>query len=335
MRTALKAYNSFQVEAFSEDFHLIKSVEELKSLWATGNISDYLIIGGGSNILFAADPSISLLKNEIRGIKHLSSNENEVLISTGSGENWHEFVSWCVNSNFGGLENLALIPGSLGAAPVQNIGAYGVEVGDLVYQVYYFDMMDGIEKSIMGKDCKFSYRDSIFKHELKGRAFITEVVLKLTRKDHLIQLEYGAIKDRLVENGVTSLPEIKDIFNAVVQIRQMKLPDPAIIGNAGSFFKNPVVSVNILDQLKKKFPSIVSFRLNDKESKLAAGWLIEQSGWKGKSIGDAGCYEKQALVLVNKGSATGKDILNLATRIKVSVFAKFGITLEEEVNIIM
>lgn len=296
-----------------------------------------LILGGGSNVLFSSRqiPYVILIK--IKGIQVISETPRHVIVEAGAGENWHEFVMHCISKNWGGVENLSLIPGSVGAGPMQNIGAYGVELKDV------FHSLDAIERktletrtfSAMG--CKFGYRESIFKKELRNKYVITKVRLRLTKTGHHeLNMSYGAITQELLALGVAE-PTIESISNAVVNIRRSKLPDPTVLGNAGSFFKNPVVEATIAANIKNQFPEIPIYPSGDTELntvKLAAGWLIEQAGWKGKRVGNCGMHAQQALVLVNYGGATGEELLLLAESIQKDVQQKFGVTLEREVNVV-
>lgn len=330
---SLKAFNTFGVEAFAHTFITVSSVAQLKQLFteiiAPGQ--PFLILGGGSNVLFTQDYQGLVVKNEIEGITQLDEDDDYVYVKVGAGVNWHDFVMYAIQQDWGGVENLSLIPGTVGAAPVQNIGAYGVELKDVVQAVYAWDINGKRFIEFNNEACQFGYRQSIFKQELKGKLVISEVVFRLTKK-HIIKAGYGAIKDELSNQGITE-PTIRDIANAVISIRSSKLPDPKLIGNAGSFFKNPVVSKSFFEHLHKCYPDVVAYPSGN-EVKLAAGWLIEQAGWKGFHEGSVGCYEKQALVLVNLGGATGKQILHLAERIQVSVKGKFDVELEMEVNVV-
>lgn len=327
---SLQPYNTFGIDANAQRFQAITSVEELKETLKLEQPS--LILGSGSNILLTNDVKGLVLKNEIFGIEIISENKREAIVRFGAGENWHQAVCWALDQNLGGIENLSLIPGTIGAAPIQNIGAYGVELQQVFVELEAVYLKSGRRKIFKGEDCKFGYRDSVFKRRLKGKVFITSVTLRLT-KQHTLNLKYGAINTTLKENGIQK-PDIRDVSKAVIQIRQSKLPDPAKLGNSGSFFKNPEISVKQFKALQHKFPAIVFYELPDNKVKVPAGWLIEQCGWKGKKVGNTGAHSRQSLVLVNYGGATGKEVWELALQIKNSVLEKFGILLTAEVNII-
>jgi UDP-N-acetylmuramate dehydrogenase len=331
--TSLKAFNTFGVDAKANEFVAFSSVAQLEHI-AKQHLSlatPYLILGAGSNILFTQDYNGLILKNEILGIEVIEENEDYVFIKAGAGVNWHQFVLHCIEQDWGGLENLSLIPGTVGAAPVQNIGAYGVELKDIFHSLHAFDVMQHQLIEFSNADCAFGYRNSVFKQLHKGAMVICDVVFKLTKK-HVVKIGYGAIKDKLASHGILE-PTIRDVSNAVIAIRSSKLPDPNEIGNAGSFFKNPVVDKSFFEHLHKCYPDVVAYP-SGSDMKLAAGWLIEQAGWKGFHEGSVGCYDKQALVLVNFGGATGAEILALAKKIQASVKGKFDVELEMEVNIV-
>ena len=331
----LKKYNTFSISAYAKSFAVFKSEKELILLLQEihKNNDPLLVLGGGSNILFTDNFSGTVLKNEIRGIQILSENEHDILIKCGAGEGWHKFVIYCVNKGWSGLENLSLIPGTVGASPIQNIGAYGVEVKDTIESVEAINIADLTKKRFATADCAFGYRESVFKKELKNKYIITYVVFRL-KKHAVINTSYGAIQQVLNEKGIEH-PSLKDVSDAVIHIRKSKLPDPAKIGNAGSFFKNPEIPEKQFSILKQNHPDVVSYPgLKTGMIKVPAGWLIEKSGWKGKVWGNAGVHSMQALVLVNYGKATGKDIVDLSVEIKKSVKEQFDIDLETEVNII-
>jgi len=290
-----------------------------------------LILGGGSNILLVSKEIERVLKIDIRGIEEVKEETSHIYVNAGAGENWNDFVQYTLSRNWGGLENLSLIPGQVGAAPIQNIGAYGVELKDVFFELEAYDREDRKVYAFGVNDCKFGYRDSIFKSERKGRYIILNVTFRLN-KTPVLKTSYGAIREELKKMNVKS-PSIRDISNAVIAIRRSKLPDPKDIGNAGSFFKNPIVNQEQFLSLSKKYADLPAYPHEDQLVKLAAGWLIEQSGWKGYRKGDAGVHENQALVLVNYGNATGSEILDLSKRITESVLKKFGVALEREVNI--
>lgn len=330
--TSLKIYNTFGIDAHAADLLVIESSEQLQELLKKQSSADFFILGGGSNVLFRRDLSRSVLLNRIKGKSVVEEDENEVTIAIGGGENWHELVLWTLENNWGGLENLSLIPGTVGAAPIQNIGAYGVELKDVFAGLEAIELATGEEQVFSAEDCTFGYRDSYFKRTGKGKYFITQVYLTL-KKQPQVNVSYGAIQDVLQAEGIQN-PSIQDVSRAVIQIRSSKLPDPAKIGNGGSFFKNPELELSVFEQLQAHYPQIPHYSAPADKVKVPAGWLIEQCGWKGQRRGNAGCYEKQALVLVNLGGASGTEIWALAEEIMASVKAKFGIELEVEVNVI-
>ena len=270
---------------------------------------------------------------DIKGISIDNEDDNFVYITVNAGENWHDFVLFCIDENYGGIENLSLIPGNVGTCPIQNIGAYGVEVKDTITKVEAIEIETGKRVIFSNEDCQFGYRNSIFKNELKGKVILTSVSFKLTKKNHKLNTSYGAIETELASKNITK-PTLKDISDAVITIRKSKLPDPKEIGNSGSFFKNPVISKKQFLTLQKENPNVPSYTVSETEIKVPAGWLVEQAGFKGKSFGDAGVHKKQALVLVNYGNASGKEIYLLAKKIQETVTNKFGISLEIEVNVI-
>jgi len=328
---SLKKYNTFGIDAYAKYFAAFSSVDDLHLQLTTHNSPTPLILGGGSNILFTKDYDGLVLKNDIKGIHTVHEDEDHIYVKAGAGENWHDFVLHCVDNNFAGVENLSLIPGNVGASPMQNIGAYGVDIKEVFYSLEAFHLKDKRIKNFTLNDCEFGYRESIFKKKYKDQFVILNVTYRLNKKPRY-NISYGALKEELEKMGVKQL-NIKSISNAVINIRSSKLPDPNIIGNAGSFFKNPEVSENIFHELKQLNSGIVGYTLHNGKIKLAAAWLIEQCGWKGYRRGDAGCYEKQALVLVNYGYASGKEIYALSEEIKQSVKEKFNVELEREVNI--
>jgi UDP-N-acetylmuramate dehydrogenase len=330
---SLKHLNTFGIEVYAKEFVVIKSYQDLQAFISQRDLTNekFLMLGGGSNILFTKDYDGLIIKNEITGIELIKEGDQHVWVKVGAGVVWHDFVLYTIEKGWGGLENLSLIPGTVGASPIQNIGAYGVEVKDVIEEVKGIDLKTKQTRTIKSNDCQFEYRSSIFKTNLKNKFLITEVIFKLNKHPKL-HVEYGAIKDELKKENMEH-PTIKDVSNAVISIRSSKLPDPAVLGNAGSFFKNPVVDQQKLSGLKSLFPSIVSYPFVD-QFKLAAGWLIEQAGWKGYIENNVGCHEKQALVLVNHGGATGAEILSLAQKIQHSVKQKFGVDLEMEVNLV-
>jgi UDP-N-acetylmuramate dehydrogenase len=332
---SLQPYNTFGVDAKARYFAEIYSIEELKEALNFSDIQTLplLFIGGGSNILLTKDFEGLAIKLSLKGIHEDLINENEVLVTVKAGENWHEFVMFCLKKNYGGLENLSLIPGNVGTSPMQNIGAYGTEIKDIFVSCTVLNLENLQLETFNLEQCKFGYRDSIFKQEGKGKYVILEVTFKLTRQNHKIKTEYGAIKSELENLGIQN-PTIQDISKAVINIRQSKLPDPKEIGNAGSFFKNPTILLTQFEELQQKFENIQGYPNGD-FVKVPAGWLIEQCGWKGKQIGNVASHKLQSLVIVNAtGSATGKEIFDFSTEIINSVKEKFGIELEREVNII-
>jgi UDP-N-acetylmuramate dehydrogenase len=327
----LQAFNTFGFNETAEEFARFNSSEELTELLQHNKNKPLFILGGGSNILLTKKIEGLVLKNDIKGIKIIEENDDFVIVESGAGEIWHNFVVHCINQNWSGLENLSLIPGSVGASPMQNIGAYGVEIKDVfAYLLAYNIASEKIEK-FDAEQCQFGYRESIFKQSLKGKYVICHVAFKLSKKA-IKNTTYGAIEDELNKLGISD-PSIQDISKAVIAIRQSKLPDPALIGNAGSFFKNPIVPETIVDTLKEIYPDIPNYPSATGMRKLAAGWLIEKAGWKGKSYGNYGVHKNQALVLVNYGGSTGKEIYDLSTEIIRDIKTKFNIELEREVNI--
>ncbi|MGZ3865921.1 MAG: UDP-N-acetylmuramate dehydrogenase [Bacteroidia bacterium] len=330
---SLKPFNTFGIDVSAKALTEVNSPEDFKALVLEKDFKDnkILILGGGSNILFTKDFDGLVIKNNLKGIEVVKEDADFVFVKAAGGENWHGFVMWCVEKNYGGLENLSLIPGCVGAAPMQNIGAYGVEIKDVCEQVFALDMQTGKETVFSNADCKFGYRESVFKHELKNKFLITAVIFKL-RKQPVFNTTYGAIEQELAAMGVKEL-SIKAISDSVIRIRSSKLPDPAKIGNAGSFFKNPEVTKTKHDELKQKFEKLVSYPLENGNFKLAAGWLIEACGLKGKREGQAGVHVNQALVLVNYGGVNGSEIYKLSQEVLDTVQQKFGVTLEREVNI--
>lgn len=334
---SLKKYNTFGIDVYARYFDSFKTVEELSELLefkqpSTTKQPSTLILGGGSNILFTKNFDGLVLKNDIKGIEKINEDKEYVYVKAGAGVNWHQLVVHCINNNLAGIENLSLIPGNAGASPMQNIGAYGVEIKDVFFELEAYLLKE--KKSVIFnlKDCEFGYRESVFKRKFKNQFAITSVTYRLNKKP-VFNTSYGAIEQELGAMGIKE-KSIQAISQAVINIRRSKLPDPAEIGNAGSFFKNPEISKVTFEMLKNKSPAIVGYKLPNGNIKLAAGWLIEQCGWKGYRKSDAGCHAKQALVLVNYGNAKGEEIFELSREIINSVFGKFGVMLEREVNII-
>jgi UDP-N-acetylmuramate dehydrogenase len=330
---SLKNFNTFGIDAKAKYFVEIGHADELVELFLDPQWQqmERLILGGGSNMLFKEDFDGLVIRMNIRGIGH-RINHNEVYVEAGAGEVWNDLVNFCVAREYAGLENLSLIPGSVGASPIQNIGAYGVELKDVFDTCDAFEIATRTVKTFNKADCRFGYRESVFKTELKGKYIITSVKFKLSLVPD-VKLHYGAIKDELANRNITT-PAIKDVSQVVSHIRVSKLPDPSTIGNAGSFFKNPVISQNEFNIVKAKYPEVVHYPAGEGHIKLAAGWLIEQCGWKGKVVGHTGTWKNQALVLVNHGGATGEEVYSLSSQIIDSVYTKFGVLLEREVNII-
>jgi UDP-N-acetylmuramate dehydrogenase len=328
---SLKSYNTFGIDVKAKKFVTINSIENLRNI-LSNNKEEILVIGGGSNILFTQDFSGLVINNKLKGIEVVEEDNDYIYLKVAAGEVWHEFVLHCVEKGFAGIENLSLIPGSVGAAPMQNIGAYGVEVKDVITKVEALSLSDFSIQTFVNEQCEFGYRTSIFKTSQKNNYFITAVTFRLNKKPFL-NTSYGAIENELKRMNIES-PSIKDVSDAVISIRYSKLPDPNEIGNSGSFFKNPVVSEKIKNKILTNYASAPCYAQPNGDYKLAAGWLIEQCGWKGKKIENYGVHKNQALVLVNYGGASGKDILNLSEEIIKSVEQRFGILLEREVNII-
>jgi UDP-N-acetylmuramate dehydrogenase len=327
----LKNYNTFGISVNAKRFISVNSVYELQQILKVEK--DIFLISGGSNMLLTKDIDELVVHINIKGVSIDNENENAAYLTVNSGENWHEFVLWCISQNYGGIENLSLIPGNVGTCPIQNIGAYGVEVKDTITKVEAIEIETGKLVQFSNKDCNFGYRNSIFKNELKGKYIITSVSFKLTTIHHNLNSSYGAIETELSLKKI-SKPSLKDISNAVIAIRKSKLPDPKEIGNSGSFFKNPLISSAQYLKLQKEYADIPGYKISDMEVKIPAGWLIEKAGFKGKRYGEFGVHDKQALVLVNYGNASGKEIYQLAEKIKETIIKKFEITLEIEVNII-
>jgi len=328
----LKEFNTFGIQSIAKRFSRFSNKEELDEILRQRNNDSLLVLGGGSNILFTKDFDGLVIRNEIKGFEIIEASDEAVIVKSGAGEVWHEFVLNCIDHDFGGIENLSLIPGSVGASPMQNIGAYGIEIKDVFHSLEAYEINTGKIKSFNHSECKFGYRESVFKRELKDQFIILSVSFKLT-KNHQINSSYGAINTELEENGIKN-PSIKDISNAVIVIRSSKLPNPKEIGNAGSFFKNPVVDIEVLREIQKNYENAPNYPAGEGKVKLAAGWLIEQAGWKGKTISTYGVHKNQALVLVNYSNSQGNDIFDLSTSIIEDVRTKFGVELEREVNII-
>ncbi|WP_190811603.1 UDP-N-acetylmuramate dehydrogenase [Flagellimonas sp. S3867] len=330
---SLKNHNTFGIEAKAKAFVEINGLAQLQKVLELKAYPNKFILSGGSNILLAKDVDALVMHINLKGISVVEENEDEVVLKVMAGENWHDLVLWTLEKGYGGLENLSLIPGNVGTAPIQNIGAYGVELKDVFESCAAMEIAAGELIAFDNDACKFGYRDSIFKNEAKGKYIITSVSLKLTKKNHTLNTGYGAIEDELKKNEIV-YPTIRDISNAVIAIRQSKLPDPKEIGNSGSFFKNPIISKKTYQKLKKEKPDLPSYKVDEDHYKIPAGWLIEQCGFKGKRFGDAGVHEKQALVLVNHGNASGEELLKLAEQIQNTVSQRFKIQISPEVNVI-
>lgn len=327
----LKAYNTFGISAIAKTFVEVTSITELTTILKTNQ--PIFILGGGSNMLLTKDIEKLVVHINFKGIKVTKEDDNFVWVKAQAGENWHEFVLWCIEQDFGGLENLSLIPGNVGTTPIQNIGAYGVEIKNTFESCTAMEIATQNVKTFDAKTCQFGYRESIFKNELKNQYIITDVTFKLTKKNHNYNTSYGAIETELAKNNIKN-PTLKDISNAVIAIRQSKLPNPKELGNSGSFFKNPIILKSEYDKIRQKHPEMPHYVVSETHVKVPAGWLIEQAGFKGKRFGDAGIHKHQALVLVNYGNATGQEILAVSKDIQQTIFEKFGISIEAEVNVI-
>lgn len=328
----LAPFTTFAVEAKTAYFASFSTIEELKKLLSEVKDRKLLILGGGSNILFRNNFDGVTLHNKIQGISTVKEDENYIVLKVGAGEVWHDFVLYTLSKGWGGVENLSLIPGSVGASPMQNIGAYGVEIKDVFESLEAVEISSGELRTFSHEECQFGYRESVFKKSLKDKYVITSVSYRLS-KHPVLNTSYGAIENELKSMGILH-PTIQDVSKAVIAIRQSKLPDPKEIGNAGSFFKNPIISLSHFEKLKKEYPEIPSYKVSEVEVKVPAGWLIDKAGWKGKTIQNYGVHKKQALVLVNYGKASGEDIYELSEKIIKDIQLRYGIILEREVNII-
>lgn len=327
----LKDFTTFGVSANAKRFATFSTEEEARNLTKNNNEA-LLILGGGSNVLLTQDFNGLVLKNEIKGISIIEKNNVSVVLKVGAGEEWHNFVLHTIENGYFGIENMSLIPGSVGASPMQNIGAYGVEIKDVFEKLEALEIETGEVQTFTKEACAFGYRESVFKHALRGKYIITNVYFRLSLIEK-ISTKYGAIEQELLKNGIAS-PTSKDVSNAVIAIRTSKLPNPKDLGNAGSFFKNPVVPIKLYNTIRETFSDAPSYPIDENYVKVPAGWLIESAGWKGKKVGKCGVHINQALVLVNYGGATGNEILNLSSQIIEDINQKFGITLEREVNIL-
>ena len=330
---SLKSYNTFGIEAKAKQFVAVHSLIELQTVLTENPTNKKFILGGGSNMLLTQNIDALVIHVDLKGKEIIDENDDYAWVESQAGENWHEFVLWTIDQNLGGLENLSLIPGNVGTTPIQNIGAYGVEIKDtfVLCEALHIETQEHVV--FKKEECKFGYRESIFKNEVKDEFIITSVVFKLTKRNHQLNTSYGAIETELANQNI-SKPTLKDVSNAVIAIRKSKLPDPKELGNSGSFFKNPVLLKTDFEKIQKQFPDIPHYVVSDTEVKVPAGWLIEQAGFKGKRFGDAGIHKNQALVLVNYGQATGQEILAVAHNIQETILKTYGIQIEAEVNII-
>ena len=330
---SLKNYNTFGIEAKARQFVAVHSVDELKTILKEYKNEKKFILGGGSNMLLTQDIDALVIHIDLKGKKLVKEDDDFIWVESQAGENWHDFVLYTINNNLGGLENMSLIPGNVGTTPVQNIGAYGTEIKDTFVSCEAINIESQETKTFTNTECNFGYRESIFKNEAKDQFIITSVIYKLTKRNHKINTSYGDITAELAKNNVT-IPTLKDVSNAVIAIRQSKLPDPKELGNSGSFFKNPILLKSDFEKIHQKFPEMKYYEVSETEVKVPAGWLIEQAGFKGKRFGDAGVHKNQALVLVNYGNATGQEILAVSKNVQETVFKTFGIHIEAEVNVI-
>lgn len=328
---SLKEYNTFGIEAKAEKFISVNTITELKQVLSEEK--NTFILGGGSNMLLTKNIEQCVVHVNLKGISVEKEDENHVWVTAAAGENWHEFVLWCIDKNYGGLENLSLIPGNVGTTPIQNIGAYGVEIKDCMSHCEALEIKTLEAKTFSNADCKFDYRESVFKNELKGQYIVTQVTFKLNKTDHILKTSYGAIDAELNALNIKN-PSIKDVSNAVISIRSSKLPNPKELGNSGSFFKNPIVAKAVYEKLALQYPKMPHYVITDETVKIPAGWLIEQAGFKGKRFGETGVHSKQALVLVNYGNAKGIEVAALSKKIQATIKETFGIEIEAEVNII-
>jgi UDP-N-acetylmuramate dehydrogenase len=330
----LRSYNTFGVDCIARQLVEINEIDDLYSLFRQKylKVSSLLILGEGSNVLFTKNFDGLVIKNSLQGKEIVSQTDDKICLKIKGGENWSDFVDFTVEKGFGGVENLSLIPGTVGAAPIQNIGAYGVELRDMLITVEVFDLKTGEIREFSNSECEFGYRTSIFKTKYKGRFLVVSIVLKILTKP-ILNLRYAPLQKTFRERSPDTI-SVREVSEAVKSIRRSKLPDPSQLGNAGSFFKNPVVSFHKVEELISIFPDMPFYKVDDQNFKVAAGWLIEKSGWKGKRIGDAGVHDKQALVIVNYGKASGLEIFNLSQKVRQSVYDQFGIQLEREVTVL-
>ncbi|HQK38673.1 MAG TPA: UDP-N-acetylmuramate dehydrogenase [Flavobacterium alvei] len=330
---SLKNYNTFGIEAKAKQFVAVHSIAELKTVLEENKSQKKFILGGGSNMLLTQDIDALVIHVDLKGKKIIKDDDNFVWVESQAGENWHEFVLWTIDQNFGGLENMSLIPGNVGTTPVQNIGAYGTEIKDTFVSCDAMAIENQKTKTFSKDECHFGYRESVFKNEVKDQYIITSVVFKLTKRNHKINISYGDIAAQLSNKNI-QIPTLKDVSDAVIAIRTSKLPDPKELGNSGSFFKNPILLKSDFEKIHQQFPEMKYYDISPTEVKVPAGWLIEQAGFKGKRFGDAGVHKNQALVLVNYGNATGQEILDVSKTIQETIFKTFGIHIEAEVNVI-
>ncbi len=332
-KISLKNYNSFGVDVISSNFIIANSEKEIIDFIKKNNFNVPIILGGGTNILFKNNIDRNILKIQVKGIELINETEDYVIISVGAGEVWNDLVNWAINNNYGGLENLSLIPGNVGSAPIQNIGAYGVELKDNFENCRTISIENGSLKIFKNSECKFSYRSSVFKEELKNKYIISYVTFKLSKKNHTINSSYEPLKQAIINNKISN-PTIKNISELVCKIRSSKLPDPKLIGNCGSFFKNPIINKIDYKKLSEREKNVPFYKISEKKIKIPAAWVIEKCGYKGIRDGDTGTYDKHALIIVNYGKASGNEIFEFSQKIKNTVLRKFNILLEEEVNII-
>lgn len=330
---SLKNYNTFGIEAKAKRFISVSNVDELRTVLEQNKSQNKFILGGGSNMLLTQDIEALVIHIDLKGKKVIKETDDFVWVESQAGENWHEFVIWTIDQNFGGLENMSLIPGNVGTTPVQNIGAYGTEIKDTFDSCQAMTIENQEMKTFSNSDCRFGYRESVFKNDAKDQYIITSVIFKLTKHNHKIDTSYGDISTELAKQNIVN-PTLKDVSNAVIAIRKSKLPDPKELGNSGSFFKNPILLKTDFEKIHQKFPEMKYYNVSETEVKIPAGWLIEQAGFKGKRFGDAGIHKNQALVLVNYGNATGQEILDVSKDIQSTIFKTFGILIEAEVNVI-
>lgn len=328
---SLKNYNTFGIDAKAKEFIAVNTIDSL--IEVVGSNKDLFILGGGSNMLLTQDIQKLVVHVNLKGKAIIDENEDFVIVKAQAGENWHEFVLWCIDQGFGGIENLSLIPGNVGTTPIQNIGAYGVEIKDTLFSCEALNRKTLQIETFTNAQCQFDYRESVFKNELKEQYIITSVLFQLTKKNHAVSTTYGAIETELLKQNIQN-PTLKDVSNAVIAIRQSKLPDPKQLGNSGSFFKNPIISKEAYEKAKALHPDMPHYVVSENSVKVPAGWLIEHAGFKGKRFGDAGVHKNQALVLVNYGNATGAELVALSRTIQQTILDQFGIAIEAEVNII-